>query len=815
MGQPMSGTQLINTQALAQGNSGQGEALQDGGFKINLHALTTPIGADTINAGYFAWDPDTGASLGRTAVQIIQAAINYAVTNSYGAVWIPKKVGSTTLLPYDASQVTFNNAVRMVREGQGSLEEFDVKAYGAAGNGSQNDYPGCHAAELAAGAWIAAGLSGGAVVSVPLGIYNLSEPWQITARGVTIRGQGYVQFNRGEGMTRLRGSYAYGPLMMVGDWTIPTTTALVGSGSALRFVDDTYGWFNLRDARTLDVHGLSAFTIEGFISFDTLTNDVQRTIVKSKGQWRLNDTAVSSFSFRQEPFAATTRLVAIIKTSNGTFTAASAGGALNAATVYHIALSWDGVNLRLYAAVPGTSSAPLATTAATGTLVQDVSEDVFLGPEMRFTPDGYNALTNGFGATGGTLDSFRISDNARYTGTFTAPTAKFVNDGNTLLLMNFDKQVGPMTRAYTKNGDAYLVHRPFTAFGASVIDNNGKGSACEIANIGYDDPSSGHTGLVIGSNISNVTLRRLRGFECRVGINLFPNSFFFRWEDCLFQESGNTGTRYGIQFGNNSSYGSIAAVTIVGYTVPFVSDGGHVSADNLNILTGVNSLTGLLIRGSEKHGSWVFDDLYVDTEVGTASGYLGGVVLTMSLAPEAALFNGGIIEGARSTSPIYCDAWSSAIFNGTVFSDFVGVPSMMAVHASGVPTIPVQFNACPILGTWIPWSGTAGTAIVGKIGPKTVTFGATPEFKCDLGDDFFLSTVLTANVTGATFTNVTPSQEIRLWVQQNGAGGFTFNTPANVKGMTAIDTVANHWSQWVFKVGLDLNLYQHSFNSGA
>src|SRR5690348_6771440 len=71
---------------------------------------------------------------GTTAVQIIQNTINQAVTDGVPRVIVPTQDNTVsppvTLLPYNASLVTFNTAVLMIREG-GSPAVYEVEAYGA------------------------------------------------------------------------------------------------------------------------------------------------------------------------------------------------------------------------------------------------------------------------------------------------------------------------------------------------------------------------------------------------------------------------------------------------------------------------------------------------------------------------------------------------------------------------------------------------------------------------------------------------------------------------------------------------------------
>lgn len=92
----------------------------------------------------------------------IQAAISRAISTGRTIVFIP-----TSLTPYNASLVTFDPAIRMVREG-GSYDMFDLLAYGATGDGSVDDT----AAVVAAVA--GAGLDGG-IVFIPTGIFKTTS----------------------------------------------------------------------------------------------------------------------------------------------------------------------------------------------------------------------------------------------------------------------------------------------------------------------------------------------------------------------------------------------------------------------------------------------------------------------------------------------------------------------------------------------------------------------------------------------------------------------------------------------------------------
>src|SRR2546428_10666442 len=85
-----------------------------------------PVHTNTYNAECF------GEAFA-TVEQRIQLAIDTAAQDGKQYVWIPQH-----MLAYNASLITFNVAVKMIREG-GNPGVYDVKAYGAKGNGIQDD----------------------------------------------------------------------------------------------------------------------------------------------------------------------------------------------------------------------------------------------------------------------------------------------------------------------------------------------------------------------------------------------------------------------------------------------------------------------------------------------------------------------------------------------------------------------------------------------------------------------------------------------------------------------------------------------------
>lgn len=90
-------------------------------------------------------DYHTKAFSGASTEARVQAAINAASADG-----VPIVTVADDDTPYDASSVTFDNSVRMVREGQ-ETAGFDPKAYGATADGTADDSTAIQAAVDAAG----------------------------------------------------------------------------------------------------------------------------------------------------------------------------------------------------------------------------------------------------------------------------------------------------------------------------------------------------------------------------------------------------------------------------------------------------------------------------------------------------------------------------------------------------------------------------------------------------------------------------------------------------------------------------------------
>lgn len=183
--------QTINYGAVA--NDGTGDPLRTLASKsqanfTELYALQS----QTINAGSPTF---TG-----TKEQKIQAAITAAVAASATRVFVP-----TSLIPYQASLVTFNSTVQMVAEGA-DQSTYDVRAYGALADGTTDDTSAFQAAITA---------SAGAPVLAHAGSYKITSTLTYNTAGAK---SGLTLKGDGQRVTTFLNGVANGPLLsMSGD----------------------------------------------------------------------------------------------------------------------------------------------------------------------------------------------------------------------------------------------------------------------------------------------------------------------------------------------------------------------------------------------------------------------------------------------------------------------------------------------------------------------------------------------------------------------------------------------------------------------
>ena len=160
------------------------------------------------------------------------------------------------------------------------------------------------------------------------------------------------------------------------------------------------------------------------------------------------DSGIATQGTRPVFYVTTDGRINIYTTATGAVS--SANGIINTNAWYHVALVRYNGTTNIY--VDGVSRASTGTSYNMST-----TATMWIGAESPGTTNSWN----------GHIDEFRVSNTARYTAGFTAPTAAFVNDANTLLLLHMDG-----TDASTVFEDDVGVRAPkgITALGNAQVD---------------------------------------------------------------------------------------------------------------------------------------------------------------------------------------------------------------------------------------------------------------------------------------------------------------------------------------------------------
>lgn len=331
---------------------------------------------------------------------------------------------------------------------------FDPRHYGGAPDGSTLNDTAIAAALTAAQAAVQTGQ--GAALELSEGTWAISKPIVANKSGTTIRGAG-------KGSTKIKLLNNIGPAVICApdygglELVDPLVSGI--SGSKAWDMDDTSGdnlqWLNLRADNDYFRHldGTTAFTFECYLRFPTAP--AFTTAITGAWHQRYRSEDGDGFFFLEV-------------TSSAKWTLGMGGNSgievdsvasISANTTYHVAATYDGTNARLF--VNGTA---VITAPLTGGLSFPQDTQWYVGSDGLMFPEGSYRLSS-FGI----IDSIRISNTARYTSNFTAPTTKLTRDNNTLFLLNFDEFTNAYAAASVGYGGINIKHYvPMRQFSDSV-----------------------------------------------------------------------------------------------------------------------------------------------------------------------------------------------------------------------------------------------------------------------------------------------------------------------------------------------------------
>lgn len=479
--------------------------------------------------------------------------------------------------------------------------------------------------------------------------------------------------------------------------TITAASLATGKGYSLAFPQTPYWYLNLDDATPAQMlNALTALTFEGYFKWspDPSTSSGTYVIFASGGNDGANLNAPNPTQGNATPHiylevggnGSTAGRLMFSMDISGTITTISVASAVTKNTSHHIAAVLDPNSgaplMRLF--VDGTSIG--TASPGIGGIKQLADETMTLGGDAFGPgqwPDG-----GGSNAWMGQMDSIRISNIARYTSNFTAPTAKFTADAHTLFLENF-VNVGTHNTPATA-----LIQTTVPKTNSYLVVHTGtKASQGAALTLKHLQLKNGAYSIMTIATPGNVMEDIAIVGPWQAGIYLSENSYSSQIDRISVDNSHNIGI----------ATVAVADATIRNYqTTGNVYDyvaqsGGHIYG--MLLAASANAVATFVLQCDTEVCGYLISGIGIDNESGTASipvkiaGSLGNFV-----------FNGFDMQTALNAPGIYINTF--------------GVPASLAVTLEGVtyegssstPEI-IHYLSKPTMVNWInpiingtPWA---------------------------------------------------------------------------------------------------------------
>jgi Pectate lyase superfamily protein/Concanavalin A-like lectin/glucanases superfamily len=568
---------------------------------------------------------------------------------------------------------------------------FNVKAFGAKGDGGTDDSGAIQAAINAACAVNSGGDGAGNFTNVagrvmlPSAPYYLLNPLWMNCSGLQLVGTGRYS-------SVLEPAYDFGKTIAVvgtGYQGLPTAASLVtGAGNAADFtLSQSNYYLNLREwggrfgplgnPDGLNLNGLSAFTVEAFVEDQTAGDG---TIV---GSGSLPD-SVRSYVGAFELRINSGDWSAALQTTGGSYTVY--GAAVPQNTIKYVAETYDGTTLRLYDCTPGaTNCAVDGSVAATGTIVQDPTEDVDVG---RLAGGGWPDGSLVRGAIKGYIDSVRISKIARWTGTIAnVPNTKFNADSNTLIVTNFEKNPNgsPFIRAYDFVGGGWLFEYNSSRIGITALNRN------SIRDISISPVGLDNSGIIVDAAHDD-DMGPIQMSAMDIGLEVWNIAYENNFHDITIASKPG---RYGIV--NNSNDNNFTYTKVSGGWAGYDFGGSGTLINPIFVQNGgvgTGSAYGLVMPPGgqvsvEMHSPWW------DVENGGTGSFKAGIY--GSAISNVDVF-GGQIGTASGAPAIWLDNGGNASVVGTEIGSIEGSPPQIVKLSGGGTQSVTLVN--PLLSGW-------------------------------------------------------------------------------------------------------------------
>ncbi len=364
----------------------------------------------------------------------------------------------------------------------------------------------------------------------------------------------------------------------------------------------------------------------------------------------------------------------------------------------HIALTYDGTNVRLFL-----GGVLLKTVAASGNWDILPYSSITMSNQNPGIYPGMQASTN---AAYAYYSSLRFSKSARYTSAFTPPTAQFSYDANTIALFNFPVSGVPTgTTEGEVNGKNAFIPIETSDGGADL-------NPLYIGNMQLNDNGI-YANWMLNSTIENIQINGA-GRSC---IHLHDNDYQDTVRRVMCVVVPYAKTNVGFLFMNQSNNNLYEHLQCDGqYTcIEEASGSGHyIVPDFSDRGFAVYPLAFMQAQA-------ILDSPELDVE-DSAPNQLAAVYSNAGYAPV--IVNGGQLTlGSTSAAYLTINTGAPFVVNGTDFSDYAGVPAEV-LNVIGNPSSPVRMKDAV-------WSDTPALTNSGKSWWLRATMGGQ-----DLGVKF-------------------------------------------------------------------------------
>ena len=676
----------LRTSPCAAGGSGAWARGERGAWQCTVGTLEANLNANNFKVASLAAASNAGDALsyGQTGAQI----------NTLSG---SKSDGSNALSNFNVNGV------------------FNVKAYGAKGDYNTDDTTAVQNTINAA----CAATSGNTPFQIPTvyfpnGSYRHSFPWIInctTAMSIVGAGEQNTGTYLANSQTLIP-HFIFEPSGYVAELgTLTAANLATGAAGthALNWVANSPHWYELKDAQAggsasgpwnngQPLNGMSAFSWESFADLATTTNAAYY-IGSSTGNDN-NHNTFGALNFNVVSVSGTTASLQFCLTLS-TSGRVCATNSMSTNAAHFLEGSYDGSTVRLFVdGVAGTNA------SGTGTIVEAVTEALTLGAQEAAVWE--DAMTFQWV---GQLDSVRLSNIARHTANYTAPTAKLTSDANTMLLINgtaFNDALMYVDQVYGTGGAGAWIY---------AYQNFPGVTGAERHHISDMSMTNGSYGVLTNWSFN--------GSASNLFIAGMSQAGFFKWNVSYGWDEDNI-------YIQSNGYGQC------GYEASSAS--GVVNSRHLKVSGGI-------VQMCLNNSSGVYDDGYFLTEPPTQTG-----ISASGLSDDLYYFLNPIFDSENGGSVIPLRFSSEGIYH-------VIQGSLGTVSGSGSPALNINPNGLQVNldGTQISVDNTATPISItnssgGLLAPVTLTNANINNVEASQWPYKLASDMTKVQVIGATTT---------------------------------------------------------------